>query len=157
MERLIQDIRYAARVLLKARAVTAVAVFALALGIGANTAIFSVVNAVLLRPLPYADPEQLVMLWENNPNIQVGFDLLPVAVANFVDWRDQGESFEHVSILDSNRLTLTGGERPERVAGASVSANFFQLMGVGPALGRAFTREEDRPGSNRVAIISHAM
>jgi predicted permease len=157
MERLIQDIRYAARVLLKARAVTAVAAVALALGIGANTAIFSVVNAVLLRPLPYADPEQLVMLWENNPNIQVGFDLLPVAVANFVDWRDQGESFEHVSILDSNRLTLTGGERPERVAGASVSANFFQLMGVGPALGRAFTREEDRPGSNRVAIISHAM
>ncbi|HEY7913506.1 MAG TPA: ABC transporter permease [Blastocatellia bacterium] len=157
MERLIQDIRYAARVLMKGRAVTVVAVFALALGIGANTAIFSVVNSVLLRPLPYAEPEQLVMLWENNPEIEIGFDLLPVAIANFVDWRDQSESFEHVSILDSSPQTLTGGEAPERVAGANVSANFFQLMGVSPAFGRAFTQEEDRPGANTVAVISHAM
>ncbi len=157
MERLIQDIRYAARVLIKGRAVTAVAVFALALGIGANTAIFSVVNAVLLRPLPYETPERLVMLWENNPEVQIGFDLLPVAIANFVDWRDQSESFEHVSILDSNRMTLTGGQEPERVAGASVSASFFQLMGISPAFGRAFSEEEDRPGANRVAVISHAM
>jgi putative ABC transport system permease protein len=157
MENLLQDVRYGIRMLLRGRAVTIVAVVALALGIGANTAIFSVVDSVLLSPLPYKDPDRLAMIWQTNPEIQIGFDMLPVTAADFVDWRDQGRSFQSISIIDSGRLVLSGQDAPERVAGARVSASFFGVMGVEPSLGRAFTDQEERPGANRVAVISHAM
>jgi putative ABC transport system permease protein len=136
---------------------TAVAIIALALGIGANSAIFSVVNAVLLRPLPYERPERLVMLWENNPALQLGFDLLPVSAANFTEWRGRGQSFEEVSAFDSVSFNLTGADTPDQIGGARVSANFFKLLGVQPERGRAFLPEEDQPGNNRVIVISHSL
>ncbi|MGA9770725.1 MAG: ABC transporter permease [Blastocatellia bacterium] len=157
METLYQDLRYGARMLVKGRAVTAVAIIALALGIGANTAIFSVVNTVLLRPLPYKNADQLVMIWETNSEVQIGFDLLPVSIAAFADWRNQCESFEAISILDAERFAFTGSGVPERVGGASVSAGFFDLMSVTPILGRVFSPEEDKPGANTVVVISHAL
>ncbi|HWP43881.1 MAG TPA: ABC transporter permease, partial [Blastocatellia bacterium] len=155
METLLQDFRYAIRVLIKGRGVTLTALLAMALGIGANTAIFSAVNAVLLRPLPYAEPDSLVMLWQNNPDVQIGFDLLPSSAANFVDWRDQNRVFESISIIDTAQFALTGLGTPERVGGAQVSHTFFDLMGVQAVLGRTFLAEEDRPGANQVAVISH--
>jgi predicted permease len=157
MEILLQDIRYGVRVLLKGRTVTVVAIVALALGIGANTAIFSVVNALLFRSLPYKNAERLAMIWETNPDVQIGFDLLPVSIAAFDDWRKQGESFDAVSILDSQQYAFTGAGTPERVAGVTTSASFFDLMGTTPILGRTYTEEEDRPGANRVVVISYAL
>jgi putative ABC transport system permease protein len=157
METLLQDIRYGVRVLLKGRTVTVVAIIALALGIGANTAIFSVVNALLFRSLPYRDADRLAMIWETNPEVQIGFDLLPVSIAAFDDWRKQGESFEAVSVLDSQRYAFTGAGTPERVAGVITSASFFQVMGVSPILGRTYTEAEDQPGANHVTVISYAL
>jgi putative ABC transport system permease protein len=157
METLLQDIRYGVRVLLKGRTVTFVAVIALALGIGANTAIFSIVNALLFRSLPYKNAERLAMIWETNSEVQIGFDSLPVSIAAFDDWRKQGESFEAVSILDSQRYAFTGAGRPERISGVTTSASFFDVMGASPILGRTYTEEEDRPGANRVAVISYAL
>src|ERR1044071_7233131 len=157
MESLLQDIRYGVRVLLKGRTVTVVAIIALGLGIGANTAIFSVVNALLFRSLPYKNADRLAMIWETNPEVQVGFDLLPVSIAAFDDWRKQGQSFESVSVLDSQRYAFTGAGTPERVAGVITSASFFDVMGVAPMLGRTYTDEEDRPGANKVVVISYAL
>ena len=157
MDTLLQDLRYGVRMLLKGRAVTVVAIIALTLGIGANTAIFSVVNAVLLRSLPYKNADQLVMIWQSNPQVQIGFDALPVTAGDFVDWRDQNQVFENISVLDSARLALTGLNTPERVGGAAVSASFFDLMGAEPILGRVFTPEEDKPGADRVTVVSYAL
>ena len=108
IENLLQDIRYSFRTLLRTPAFTAVAVIVLALGIGANTAIFTVVNALLLRPLPYPDSDQIVMLWETNPRFQIGVDTLPVTHGNFMDWREQNSVFEYVSALGVGRWNLTG-------------------------------------------------
>src|ERR1044071_7585209 len=157
IDTLLQDVRYALRTMRRKPGFTAIVVLALAIGIGANTAIFSVVNAVLLQALPYKDPNRLAMIWETNPTIQVGFDLLPVSSANFVDWRDQNKSFESVSIIDNARATLTGSNTPERVAAANVSSSFFEVMRVEPVLGRVFNQEEDNPGNNHVAVISYGM
>ncbi|MEK6322561.1 MAG: ABC transporter permease [Acidobacteriota bacterium] len=157
METLLQDVRYSVRTLVNKPGFTAMVVITLALGIGANSAIFSVVNSVLLRPLPYEQAERLVSLWENNPNIQFGSDLLPVSAANFADWRDQSQSFESITALVSASFNLTGTDRPERVGGARVSASFFLLFGVAPARGRTFLPEEDHPGRNRVVVISHGL
>ena len=157
METILQDIRYSFRSLLQTPGFTAVAVLVLALGIGANTAIFTVVNAVLLRPLPYPGSEQLVMLWETNPRFQIGVDTLPVTHGNFMDWREQNSVFENVSALGAGRWNLTGAGEPERISGASVSPNFFRLMGTEPKLGRAFRDDEEQPGAARVVVISHAL
>jgi putative ABC transport system permease protein len=156
MNALWQDLRYGVRTLLKNPGFTSIAVITLALGIGANTAIFSVVNALLFRSLPYKNPERLVTLWKTNPEIP-GFEYCPATVAVFDDWRKQGESFESVSILDGQRYALTGVGRPERVAGVTTSASFFDLMGAEPILGRTYTEEEDAPGAERVVVISHAL
>ncbi|HSE37523.1 MAG TPA: ABC transporter permease, partial [Blastocatellia bacterium] len=126
MENILQDIRYSIRSLLNTPGFTAVAVIVLALGIGANTAIFTVVNAVLLRPLPYPESDRLVMLWETNPRFQIGIDTLPVTHGNFMDWREQNSVFEYVSALGAGRWTFTGSREPERISGATVSANFFR-------------------------------
>ncbi|HEX3253531.1 MAG TPA: ABC transporter permease, partial [Pyrinomonadaceae bacterium] len=144
METLLKDLRYGVRGLWKRPGFTVVAVLTLALGIGANTAIFSVVNAVLLRPLQFRDPERLVMIWEDAAF--VGFPRNTPAPANYVDWKNQTQSFEDVAATHELTFNLTGDGDPERVAAYGVTANFFPLFGVSPALGRGFTPEDDRPG-----------
>ncbi|HKG23981.1 MAG TPA: ABC transporter permease, partial [Blastocatellia bacterium] len=155
MESLIQDIRYGIRMLAKKPGFTVVAVIALALGIGANTAIFSVVNKVLLNPLPYNEPDRLMMVWEENA--KNGFPADTPAPANFISWREQNQVFEDMAALDGNSYSLTGTGEPEKVAGHRVSASLFPILGVDPSLGRVFSPEEDNPGANRVVIISDGL
>ncbi len=143
--------------LIKSPGFTFVAVLVLALGIGANSAIFSVVNAVLLRPLPYDHPERLALVWETNDKIQIGFDLLPASAGSFTDWRNQSQSFEDLSLIDGENFNITGSGAPEQISGARVSASFFKLLGVTPAAGRVFTEDEDREGANRAVVISHSL
>src|SRR5258707_4270326 len=157
MESLFKDIRYGARALWRRRGFTAVAVITLALGIGANTAIFSVVNATLLRPLPFKDPERVVMLWGFLPKMAQTTDKLPASAGNFVALRDQNHSFESLSAFRSWGWQLTGGGEPELLRGARVSFDFFQAVGVNPMLGRPFTAEEDMPNRAPVAIISYGL
>jgi predicted permease len=149
------DLRYGVRMLWKNKGFTAVAVIALALGIGANSAIFSVVNTVLLRPLPYREPERLAMVWEDNSKI--GYPRDTPAAANYVDWRDQNQVFEGMAATADQSFNLTGAGEPERFEGKRVSANFFSLLGVEPQLGRAFMPEEDVPGANKVVVLSHGL
>jgi len=134
---------------------TAVALLALALGIGANTAIFSVVNAVLLRPLPFPNPEQLVTLFERN--LKMGYDQNAPAAANYLDWRAQNSVFTQMAAYGGGQYNLTGAERPERVASAAVTANLFPLLGVNPLLGRTFAAEEEQPGHDQVVLLSYAL
>jgi putative ABC transport system permease protein len=152
---LLHDLRYAARLQRKNPGFTIVAIIALALGIGANTAIFSVVNTVLLRPLPYKDPERLVMVWEDAT--KHGYPRDTPAAANFVDWRDQNQSFEGMAAIADTCFNLTGSGDPERLEGRRVSANMFPLLGVEPHIGRVFTAAEDQPGAQRVALLSYAL
>lgn len=153
MESLIKDIRYGIRSLLKRPGFTAIAVATLALGIGANTAIFSVVNAVLLRTLPFANPDQLVMIWEDASF--AGFPRNTPAPANYVDVKNQNTVFQDVAAMDRRTFNLTGDGEPEKVEANGVTANFFPLLGVKPALGRSFLNEEDQPGARRVVMINH--
>ena len=155
METLIKDIRYGVRGLLKRPGFTVIALITLALGIGANTAIFSVVNAVLLRPLQFRDPEQLVVVWEEASF--AGFPTNTPAPANYVDWKNQNQSFVDMAAAASSSFNITGDGEPERIAANSVNANFFQLFGVQPLLGRGFLPEEDRPGGNKVAVLSYSL
>jgi predicted permease len=155
METLIKDIRYGVRGLLKRPGFTAIALITLALGIGANTAIFSVVNAVLLRPLPFRDPDQLVIVWEDATF--AGFPRNTPAPANYVDWKTQNQSFVDMAASHETSFNLTGDGEPERVSAYSVSSNFFPLFGVQPLLGRSFSDGEDRPGTNKVAILSYSL
>jgi putative ABC transport system permease protein len=152
MNTLWQDLNYGVRMLLKHRGVTAIAVLTLALGIGANTAIFSVVNAVLLNPLPYREPDRVVSLWENVPT----HGRWRVAPANFFDWKKQNTVFEDVVAFGGNSLTLTGNGEPEQLTGAHVSAGYFAVVGIDPILGRAFVPEEYEPGKGQAVILSHA-
>jgi putative ABC transport system permease protein len=152
LESLWIDLRHAARGLRKTPAFGSAVVLTLGLGIGANTAIFSLCSAVLLKPLPYTDPDRVVTLWEQQPNGSLG----TVAPANFADWRQQARSFSAVVAMASTNLVLTGGSEPARLSGGAVSWNFFSLLGVEPALGRSFLQEEDRPGRNHVVILSYA-
>lgn len=145
------DLRYALRLQLKNPGFTLVAVLALALGIGANSAIFSVVNAVLLRPLPFKDADRLVMLWGTESQLNKA----PVLIGEFLDWKEQSRSFEQIAAYVEDNLTLVTADSPERIKGARVSSNFFDLLNVAPARGRAFLPSEDVPGGNRVVIISH--
>jgi putative ABC transport system permease protein len=153
MNKLWQDIRFALRMLIKNFSVTAIIIVVLALGIGANTAIFSVVNAALLRPLPYADPDRLVRLSEDSPNVPQ----MSISYPNFVDWREQNKVFSGIAAMQFRSLNLTGKDEPERLAGRAVSAELFDVLGVNPALGRSFASEEDRPGANPVCIISNGL
>jgi predicted permease len=154
MQTLWQDLRYGARMLFKNPVFTLIVVLTLALGIGANTAIFSVVNAVLLRPLPYPEPEQLVMALLTNT--VEGKSSGYFGNADFLAVRERNQSFENVTGFSLGTFTLTGGERPEQVSGALVSADFFATLRVTPARGRAYQAEDDRPGSARVVVISHS-
>jgi putative ABC transport system permease protein len=150
-----QDLRYGFRMLAKNPGFTTVAVVALALGIGANSAIFSVVNTVLLRPLPYKNPEQLVMVWEENS--KQGYPRDTPAAANYVDWRDQNHVFEAMVAMGEISFNLTGVGDPERIDGQRVSASLFPLLGVEPQLGRVFRPEEDKPGANQVVVMSYGL
>lgn len=149
-----QDLRFGLRTLRKSPGFTAVAVLTLALGIGANTEIFTVVNGVVLKPLPYLEPDRLVMLFETQlPDGTVG----TVAPANFFDWRQQSQSFEDIAAIDPYPdFILNGSGEARRLTGAAVSSQFFSLLGVRMALGRDFLAEEDRPGFNQVVVLSYA-
>lgn len=152
MPELIRDLRYAARTLGKSPGFAAVAVITLALGIGANTAVFSLVNAVLLRPLPYDDPEKLVLVWESAPFF--GVKDSPVAPANYFDWKARSRSFEEMGALEDRSYRLTGEGLPELVEGAVVTPEVFRALRTRPALGRIFRDDENRVGAPKVAIIS---
>ncbi|HEV7797779.1 MAG TPA: ABC transporter permease [Pyrinomonadaceae bacterium] len=153
MHTLWQDLRFALRMLLKNWSISAIIIVVLALGSGANTAIFSVVNAALLRPLPYADPDKLVRLTEDSPQVPQ----MSISYPNFLDWREQNKVFSGIAAMQFRSLNLTGKDEPERLAGRAVSAEFFDLLGVKPALGRSFASEEDRPGANPVCILSQSL
>jgi putative ABC transport system permease protein len=156
METLLQDLRYGIRVLLKNPAFSGVAVLALSLGVGANTAIFSVVNALLIRPLAYRDSERLVRInhWESKSNSESA-----VSPPGFADYRDQSRGFESMSAISLGNSALNFSEQgePERLQATRVSANFFVTLGVEPALGRAFVPEEDQQGQNRVVVLSDSL
>ena len=152
------DLRFAFRQLIKSPGFTAIAVLALALGIGANTAMFSVVNAILLRPLPFPQSDRLTMIWQTNPEVaKMGFPLAPTSVPDFKDWRAQAKSFAAVSVIEGWSSNLTGIDEAARLDGARVSANLFSLLRVQPILGRAFAEGEDQLGHNRVIILSYEM
>ncbi|HEV2915201.1 MAG TPA: ABC transporter permease [Pyrinomonadaceae bacterium] len=150
-----QDIKYGIRVLLKSPGITFIAVLAIALGIGANTAIFSVVNSVLLRPLPFNKPEQLVVVWRTHA--KRGQTQGSSSFLNFADYRAQNKSFEALAAYNSSSSALSGNETPEQVEGVTATAEFFKVLGTPPLLGRTFTPEDERPGGSPVVVISHGM
>jgi len=153
MNNLLQDARFSLRMLLKKPGFTSVVVLALGLGIGANTAIFSVVNTILLRPLPYKNSDRLIWLQEKNPGADIKEETL--SPPNYLDWKSQSEGFEDMGAFASTRLTLTSGEgEPERINAAYVADGFFSTLQAEPRIGRTFTPEEDKPGNNRVIILS---
>jgi putative ABC transport system permease protein len=156
METLLRDIRYGLRSLLKRPGFTVIALIALALGIGANTAIFSLVNAVLLRPLPYAEPHRLVWVFGN---IRNGGNRASVSPLDFLDYRAQNTAFEQfaASISVPVHLNLTGNGEPERLTASGVTGNYFQVLGVRPALGRTFLLENEKTGNDQVTVLSYAL
>ncbi len=153
MRTLWQDVRYGARMLLKNPGITFIVVLALALGIGANTAIFSVINAVLLRPLPYDEPDRLVFLNETSKTMSD----ISISYPNFTDWRNQNHVFEKIGVSNLNSYNLTGNGEPERILTAQASADLFGALRVKPAIGRLFTNEEDQPGGTPVVILSYGL
>ena len=155
MNSLLKDLRYGLRMLAKNPGSTLVAVLALALGIGANSAIFSVVNAVLLRPLRYKDPAHLVVIWETK--LSKGIFQEFVSPPDYRDWIEQQRVFDQVAALRAQPAVLTGGQLPERVETALVSPSAFELLGVKAGLGRTFLSEEAEPGRNRVAVLSYGL
>jgi len=148
-----QDIRYGARMLCKHPGFTAIAVLTLALGVGANTAIFSLVDGVLLRPLAYPDSGQLVWLCERGPDWSGG----SLSYPNFSDWKEQQVVFENFGVCSGNNFTLTAAGEPVRLAGALMSADVFAALRTQPEIGRVFREDEDKPGGPAVAVISHAL
>ncbi|MCI0408155.1 MAG: ABC transporter permease [Acidobacteria bacterium] len=155
MGTLLQDVRYGLRMLLKNPGFTVVAVLTLALGIGANSTLFSVVNSVLLRPLPFPNPGRLVAVWEFVP--EKGWYREPFSFPDFADWREQTKSFEKMAAYTYVGATLGEGGDAEFVGGAAVSADLFPILSARPRLGRVFTAEEDRPGAARAVILGHGL
>ncbi|HJQ22320.1 MAG TPA: ABC transporter permease [Blastocatellia bacterium] len=155
METVLQDLRYAIRASLNRPAFVVIVVLALAIGIGANTAIFSVVNAILLRPLPYKNPDRIVMIWMSNGKLGVAEDWH--SYPNYVDYRDQNSTFEEVAAFNYRGFNLTGTGDPVLLSGAWSTANLFAVLGVDPQLGRTYTVEEEEPGRDLVAVISHGL
>jgi predicted permease len=154
IEDFIQDLRYGVRVLAKSPVFTIVAVFTLALGIGANTAIFSVVNQLLLRPLPFRDAERLVMLWEVTPE---GRHENTTSRANFRGWREQAANFEGMAAFSDQRMNLTGDGEPEEISVQLATPELFGVLGVEPVLGQGIREEDGRPGAPRVAMLSYGI
>ena len=156
MDSVIKDIRYGFRSLLKRPAFTAIALIALALGIGANTAIFSLVNAVVIQPLPYPDPDRLVWVWGN---IRNGSSRASVSPPDFLDFRSQNKTFEQFAASGTLPISvnLTGNGDPERLTASAVTGNYFDAFGVTPALGRGFSLESEKPGQDQVTVLSYAL
>src|SRR6185295_118611 len=155
MDSLLQDIRYALRMWARTPAFTTVAILALAIGIGANTAIFTIVNAVLIERLPFRDPDRLVVVWEESarrPGRQN-----TISPANFLQWQERSDVFEQMASFYESRANLTGQASPEEVAAQNVTPNFFATLGVAPILGRSFLPEEGPDGRDRVVILSHGL
>jgi putative ABC transport system permease protein len=158
MSNLFKDLQYAARIILKSPGFALAAILILALGIGANTSIFSVVNAVLLRPLPFQDSDRLVQVWHVPPPKSFpGMTTFSVSAANYLDWQDQNHAFKNMAIYSFAAFTLSSGDHPEAIQGAAVSQDFFAVLRVQPILGRTFLPEEDQLGHGHVAILSNAM
>ena len=158
MNGLFQDFRYALRQLRKSPAFAAVAVLTLALGIGANTAIFSVVDGVLLKPLPYQEPSKLVRVWHVPPAKSFpGIPIFSVSAANFIDWQSQNHVFEQMTIFSYRSFTTTGSDKPQQLDACAVSSTFFSLLGVEPLLGRALLPEEDQQGKANVVVLSYGL
>lgn len=155
MRHLLQDCRYALRMARKHAGLTAVIVFSLAIGIGANTAIFSVVDALLLRPLPYPHPERLAAIWLHSPGLGIFRDW--PSPGQYIDIRNENHSFEEMALARLSSFTITGLERPEKVDGMAASSTLFPMLGAQPLFGRLLLPEEDKPGKPRVAIISYRL
>jgi putative ABC transport system permease protein len=149
---MVQDLRYALRGLLKSPGFTAVSVLTLAIGIGANTALFSVIYALLLRPLPYPDADRIVVLWSKQPD----GSRTNVSPADYLDYREQSRSFEHIGGLSQVEFNVMINGAADRLTGFQVSSGFLRSLGARPVFGRAFTPEDDRPGAPRVAMLSYA-
>lgn len=155
MEILLQDLRYAFRRQLKDRRFSVVALLALMFGIGANTAIFSVVNSILIRPLPYKDPESLIMIW--GKNTQLDRHWMTFSTGDFMDYKDQNEVFEQISAVERTDFNLTGTGEPERIQGTRVTTNLFPMLGISPQRGRYFSEDEGQPGQGQVVMLSHGL
>src|SRR5436190_8755324 len=153
MNTLWQDIRFGARMLLKSPAITAIVSLALALGIGANTAIFSVIDAVVLRPLPFDHPEELLFLTEGSPEL----DEMSISYPNFTDWRNQNHVFEKIGVYNRSSYNLTGNGEAERILTAQISADLFAALRARPLIGRVFTNDEDKPGAAPVVVLSYPL
>jgi len=155
MQNLLQDLRYGARMLLKKPGFTLIAVLTLALGVGANTAIFSVINSLMLRPLPFREPDKLFQVWESN--VKLGYNETDASYPNFADWRDQNQVFEQIAIYSGGTYNLAGAAEPERIEGAIVAPAFFPLLGVKPTLGRVLAPEEDHPNKVFSVVMSERL
>jgi putative ABC transport system permease protein len=155
METLIKDIRYGIRSLRRRLGFTIIAVITLAIGIGANSAIYSVVNALLLKPLPFPDLDRIVAVWNKAPSR--GVERNEVTVADYLDWRAQNKTFEQLGIYTWWSTNLTGTGTPERVQGFQVTPNFLEIVGVKPMLGRGFSSEEEQPGKNAEVLLTYSL
>ncbi len=152
-DEMFQDLRYGVRMLFKHPGFTLVAVLTLSLGIGANTAVFSVVNAVLLRPLPYQNPDRMVVIWGNF--LKLNIEQMRAKAAEYVDYRNQTQSFETMAAYHTADFNFTSGQQPERIVGANVTANLFPMLGVTAAQGRLLSEKETQPSQNNVVVVSH--
>ena len=155
MYTLLRDLKFSARSLLKRPALAIIAIGTLAIGIGANSAIFSVVNALLIKPLPFPDLDRIVAIWEKRPSR--GVERNEASMANYLDWRAQNQTFEEMSLYRWWSANLTGIEPPERIQGFLVTANFLDVVEVKPVLGRSFAGDEDQPGKDPVAILTYGL
>jgi len=155
VETLRQDLRFAGRVLRKNSGFTLVAVLTLALGIGATSGILALVNAVLIRPVPFSDPDRVVLVWETQPKRNNKTRL--ATLADFLDWRDRNHVFQEMSAWVPWSATITGQSEPEELVGARASTNFFDLLGVKAAVGRSFLPDEEQPGHDQVVMLSHRL
>jgi putative ABC transport system permease protein len=158
MSRFLQDLKFAGRHLLKSPGFTSVAILIMALGIGANTAIFSVVHAVLLEPLPYQNPDRLVQVVHVPPQSQFpGLKIFAVSAANFLDWQKQNDVFSDMSLAAGGAFEITGKGKPETILASTVNYNFFSILGVQPIYGRVFLPQEDQPGHNAEIILTYKL
>jgi putative ABC transport system permease protein len=155
METLIQDLRYGMRMLIRNPAFTTVAVITLALGIGANAALFSVVNGVLLKSLPFKDPDRLLFVWETNSRLSSS--TIPASKLNYRDWKEQNHAFDSIAARQPLSVNLTSNDKPEKIQGEKIAAEYFQVLGIDPIAGRVFLAEEDKPGGERVVLLSHGL
>jgi len=151
----LQDVRFGARMLMKHRLATIVSILALALGIGVNTAMFSVAEAFLLHPAPFENADRIVALVDSRP--QQNIDMNAIAPATYLDWRKEAHSFDQLAAYAWDEISLTGDGQPQKVQAFQISPNLFGMLGVQPQLGRSFAPDEEEPGKNQEIILGHAI